>query len=64
MLAMAPIDLYIKLIFGTDIFRVYKFKIGCFMISTDRYCHSGPGNGNNSILKKLSVMPFCRCTAV
>ena len=30
------------------------------MIPTDRYCHSGPGNGDNSILTKLSVMPFCR----
>ena len=34
------------------------------MIPTDRYCHSGPGNGDNSILTKLSVMPFCRGTAV
>ena len=34
------------------------------MISTDRYCHSGPGNGDNSILTKLSVMPFCRGAAV
>ena len=33
------------------------------MIPTDRYCHSGPGNGDNSILTKLSVMPFCRGTA-
>ena len=23
------------------------------------YCHSGPVNSNNSILTKLSVMPFC-----
>ena len=29
------------------------------MIPTDRYCHSGPSNGDNSILTKLSVMPFC-----
>ena len=29
------------------------------MIPTDRYCHSGPGNGDNSILTNLSVMPFC-----
>ena len=28
------------------------------MIPTDRYCHSGPGNGDTSILTKLSVMPF------
>ena len=28
------------------------------MIHTDTYCHSGPGNGDNSILTKLSVMPF------
>ena len=28
------------------------------MISTDRYCQSGPGNSDNSILTKLSVMPF------
>ena len=34
------------------------------MIPTDRYCHSGPGNGDNSILTKLSVMPFCRGAAV
>ena len=34
------------------------------MVCTDRYCHSGPGNGDNSILTKLSVMPFCRWTAV
>ena len=34
------------------------------MILTDRYCHSGPGNGANSILTKLSVMPFCRGAAV
>ena len=27
------------------------------MIPTDRYCHSGPSNGDNSILTKLSVMP-------
>ena len=33
------------------------------MIPTDRYCHSGPGNGGNSILKKLSVMSFCRGAA-
>ena len=33
------------------------------MIRTDRYCHSGPGNGDNSILTKLSVMPFCRGVA-
>ena len=33
------------------------------MISSDRYCHSGPGNGDNSILTKLSVMPFCRGAA-
>ena len=33
------------------------------MIPTDRYCHSGHGNGDNSILTKLSVMPFCRWTA-
>ena len=49
--------------FLTDIFRVYKSKIGCFMIPTDRYCHSGPGNGDNSILTKLSVMPFCHGAA-
>ena len=30
------------------------------MIPTDRYYDSGPGNGDNSILTKLSVMPFCR----
>ena len=29
------------------------------MIPTDRYCHSGPSNDDNSILTKLSVMPFC-----
>ena len=29
------------------------------MIPTDRYCHSGPSNGDNSILTKLSVMPYC-----
>ena len=23
------------------------------------YCHSGPVSSNNSILTKLSVMPFC-----
>ena len=34
------------------------------MIPTDRYCHSGPGNGDNSILTKLLVMPFCRGAAV
>ena len=37
------------------------------MIPTDRYYHSGPGNGANSILTKLSVMPFCRgaqCTLI
>ena len=34
------------------------------MIPTDRYCHSGPGNGSNLILIKLSVMPFCRGAAV
>ena len=34
------------------------------MIPTDRYCHSGPGNSDNSILTKLSVMPFCRGAAV
>ena len=28
------------------------------MIPTDRYCHSGPSNGDNSVLTKLSVMPF------
>ena len=30
------------------------------MIPTDRYCHSGPGNGGNSILTTLSVIlcPF------
>ena len=33
------------------------------MIPSDRYCHSGPGNGDNSILIKLSVMPFCRGAA-
>ena len=33
------------------------------MIPTDRYCHSGPGNGDDSILTKLSVMPFCRGVA-
>ena len=33
------------------------------MISTDRYCHSGPSTGDNSILTKLSVMPFCRGAA-
>ena len=33
------------------------------MIPTDRYCHSGHGNGDNSILTKLSVMPFCCWTA-
>ena len=26
-------------------------------------CHSGPCNGDNSILTKLSVMPFCRGAA-
>ena len=30
------------------------------MIPTDRYCHTGPGNGGNSVLTKLSVMPYCR----
>ena len=34
------------------------------MIPTDRYCHSGPDNSDNSILTKLSVMPFCREAAV
>ena len=34
------------------------------MIPTDRYCHSGPSNGDNSILTKLSVMPFCHWVAV
>ena len=34
------------------------------MISTDRYWDSGPGNGDNSILTKLSVMPFCHGAAV
>ena len=34
------------------------------MIFTDRYCHSGPSTGDNSILTKLSVMPFCRGAAV
>ena len=33
------------------------------MMPTDRYCHSGPGNGDNTILTKLSVMPFCRGAA-
>ena len=33
------------------------------MIPADRYCHSGPGDANNSILTKLSVMPFCRGVA-
>ena len=33
------------------------------MIPTDRYCHSGRGNGDNSILTKLSVMPLCRGAA-
>ena len=28
------------------------------MIPTDRYCPSRPGNGDNSVLSKLSVMPF------
>ena len=28
------------------------------MIPTDRYCDSGPGNGDRSILTKLSVMSF------
>ena len=34
------------------------------MVPTNRYCDSGPGNGDNSILTKLSVMPFCRRAAV
>ena len=34
------------------------------MNPTDRYCHSGAGNGANSILTKLSVMPFCHGAAV
>ena len=50
LLCLAPIDLHINLVFLTDIFRVYKSKIGCFIIPTDRYCHSGPGNGDNSIV--------------
>ena len=33
------------------------------MIPTDRYCHSERGNGDNSILTKLSVMPFCHGAA-
>ena len=33
------------------------------MIPTDRYYHSGPGDGDNSILTTLSVMPFCRGVA-
>ena len=28
-----------------------------------RYCHSGPVSGDNSILAKLSVMPFCHGAA-
>ena len=27
------------------------------------YCHSGPVSSNNSILTKLSVMPFCHGVA-
>ena len=34
------------------------------MIPSDRYCDSGPDNSDNSVLTKLSVMPFCRGTAV
>ena len=34
------------------------------MVCTDRYCHSGPGKGDNSILTKLSVMPVCYWMAV
>ena len=34
-------------------------KIGVFYVFSGRYCHSGPSSGDNSILTKLSVMPFC-----
>ena len=36
----------------------------CFMFSRERYCHSEPTSGDNSIWTKLSVMPFYHGLAV